>query len=408
MRTHEKGYVVTVKSLSKKVAQAEASQTLALTALAKKLKSEGIDVVSLTAGEPDFPTPRHIKDAAIKAIEENFTKYTINAGIPELRTAIVEKLKRDNNVAVTASQILVSNGAKHSIFNALQAICNRNDEVIIPAPYWVSYPEMVKLVDGVPVILKTTEKTDFKISAAQLKKAITKKTKALILCSPSNPTGSVYTPDELKAIGKVIQSSGIYVIADEIYEKVIYDGAIHFSLGSIPEIKDQVITVNGVSKAYSMTGWRIGFLAAAQSVVDAAEKVQSQVTSGPNSIAQKAAYAAFAGSDDEVKKMTAEFKRRREYIHSALTAIPGITSTMPGGAFYLFPNVSSFYGKSYNGFKVKNSDDMAQFLIKEAQVVTVPGSGFGANNNIRLSYACSMQELEKAVSRMKEALAKLK
>jgi aspartate aminotransferase len=408
MFSHEKGNVVTVKSLSKKVAQAEASQTLALTALAKKLKSEGIDVVSLTAGEPDFPTPRHIKDAAIKAIEENFTKYTINAGIPELRTAIVEKLKRDNNVAVNASQVLVSNGAKHSIFNALQAICNRNDEVIIPAPYWVSYPEMVKLVDGVPVILKTTEKTDFKISAAQLKKAITKKTKALILCSPSNPTGSVYTPDELKAIGKVIQSSGIYVIADEIYEKVIYDGAVHFSLGSIPEIKDQVITVNGVSKAYSMTGWRIGFLAAAQSVVDAAEKVQSQVTSGPNSIAQKAATAAFAGSDDEVMKMTAEFKRRRDYIHAALTAIPGVTSTMPGGAFYLFPNVSSFYGKSYNGFKVKNSDDMAQFLIKEAQVVTVPGSGFGANNNIRLSYACSMQELEKAASRMKEALAKLK
>ncbi|MFZ4620441.1 MAG: pyridoxal phosphate-dependent aminotransferase [Bacteroidota bacterium] len=397
-----------MKSLSKKVANAEASQTLALTALAKKLKSEGIDVVSLTAGEPDFPTPRHIKDAAIKAIEENFTKYTINAGIPELRTAIVEKLKRDNNVLVTASQILVSNGAKHSIFNALQAICNKNDEVIIPAPYWVSYPEMVKLVDGVPVILKTTEKTDFKITAAQLKKAITKKTKALILCSPSNPTGSVYTPDELKAIAKVIQSSGIFVIADEIYEKVIYDGAVHFSLGSLPDLKDQVITVNGVSKAYSMTGWRIGFLAGAQAVVDAAEKVQSQVTSGPNSIAQKAAYAAFAGNDDEVNKMTAEFKRRRDYIHAALTAIPGVTSTMPGGAFYLFPNVSAFYGKSYNGFKVKNSDDMAQYLIKEAQVVTVPGSGFGANNNIRLSYACSMQELEKAASRMKEALAKLK
>lgn len=397
-----------MKSLSKKVANAEASQTLALTALAKKLKSEGVDVVSLTAGEPDFPTPRHIKDAAVKAIEENFTKYTVNAGIPELRTAIVNKLKKDNNVPADASQILVSNGAKHSIFNALQAICNKNDEVIIPAPYWVSYPEMVKLVDAVPVILKTTEKTDFKISAAQLKKAVTKKTKALILCSPSNPTGSVYTPDELKEIAKVIQKSGIFVIADEIYEKVIYDGAVHFSLGSIPEIKDQVITVNGVSKAYSMTGWRIGFLAAAQAVVDAAEKVQSQVTSGPNSIAQKAATAAFAGSDDEVQKMTAEFKKRRDYIHAAMTAIPGVTSTMPGGAFYLFPNVSAFYGKSYNGFKVRNSDDMAQFLIKEAQVVTVPGSGFGANNNIRLSYACSMQELEKAASRMKDALAKLK
>ena len=396
-----------MKSLSKKVAQAEASQTLALTALAKKLKSEGIDVVSLTAGEPDFPTPRHIKDAAIKAIEENFTKYTITAGIPELRSAIVEKLKRDNNIHVDASQILVSNGAKHSIFNALQAICNKGDEVIIPAPYWVSYPEMVKLVDGVPVILKTTEKTEFKISAAQLKKAITKKTKALILCSPSNPTGSVYTPEELKVIAKVIGESGIFVIADEIYEKVIYDGAKHFSLGSISEIKEQVITVNGVSKAYSMTGWRIGFLAATKSVVDAAEKVQSQVTSGPNSIAQKAAHAAFAGNDDEVIKMRSEFKRRRDYFHSALAAISGIAVTKPTGAFYLFPNVSSFYGKSYNGFKVKNSDDMAQFLINEAQVVTVPGSGFGATNNIRLSYACSMQDLEKASARMKDALAKL-
>ena len=397
-----------MKSLSKKVAQAEASQTLALTALAKKLKSEGIDVVSLTAGEPDFPTPRHIKDAAIKAIEENFTKYTINAGIPELRNAIVEKLKRDNNVHVDASQILVSNGAKHSIFNALQAICNKGDEVIIPAPFWVSYPEMVNLVDGVPIILKTSEKTDIKISASQLKRAITKKTKALILCSPSNPTGSVYTPEELKAIAAVIEHSGIFVIADEIYEKVIYDGAVHFSLGSIPAIKDLVITVNGVSKAYSMTGWRIGFLAGAKAVVDAAEKVQSQVTSGPNSIAQKAALAAFTGSDEEVKKMTTEFKCRREYIHSALTAIPGITSTKPGGAFYLFPNVSAFYGKSYNGFKIKNSDDIAQFLIKEAQVVTVPGSGFGANNNIRLSYACSMEDLEKAATRMKAAFAKLK
>jgi aspartate aminotransferase len=398
----------TVKSLSKKVAQAEASQTLALTALAKKLKADGIDVVSLTAGEPDFPTPRHIKDAAIRAIEENFTKYTINAGIPELRAAIVAKLKKDNDITVNASQVLVSNGAKHSIFNALQAICNKGDEVIIPAPYWVSYPEMVKLVDGVPVILKTTEKTDFKISASQLKRAVTKKTKALILCSPSNPTGSVYTPEELRAIASVIKTTGIFVIADEIYEKVIYDGAVHFSLGSVPEIKDQVITVNGVSKAYSMTGWRIGFLAGAQAVVDAAEKVQSQVTSGPNSIAQKAATAAFAGNDDEVKRMTAEFKRRRDFIHKALTAIPGVTSTMPGGAFYLFPNVGSFYGKSFNGTKVKNSDDMAQYLIKEAQVVTVPGSGFGANNNIRLSYACSMEELEKAASRMKNALSKLK
>jgi len=396
-----------VKSLSKKVAQAEASQTLALTALAKKLKAEGIDVISLTAGEPDFPTPRHIKDAAIKAIEENFTKYTINAGIPELRTAIAHKLQRDNNIEVEPSQILISNGAKHSIYNALQAICNRGDEVIIPAPYWVSYPEMVKLVDAIPVIIKTTEKTDFKMSPLQLKKAITKKTKALILCSPSNPTGSVYSQEELHAIGEVVKHTGIYVIADEIYEKVIYDGMKHFSLGSIPEIKNQIITINGVSKAYAMTGWRIGFLAAAQEVVEAAEKVQSQVTSAPNSIAQKAAYAAFTGSDDEVRKMTDEFKRRRDYLYSEMITIPGITSTKPSGAFYLFPNVSDFFGTSYNGRKIKNCDDVAHFLISEAKVVTVPGSGFGAKNNIRLSYACSMQELEKAVTRMREAFSKL-
>ncbi|MEW6061770.1 MAG: pyridoxal phosphate-dependent aminotransferase [Bacteroidota bacterium] len=396
-----------MKSLSTKVAQAEASQTLALTALAKKMKAEGIDVISLTAGEPDFPTPRHIKDAAIKAIEENFTKYTINAGIPELRTAIAHKLKRDNNIDVEPSQILISNGAKHSIYNALQAICNKGDEVIIPAPYWVSYPEMVKLVDAVPVIVRTTEKTDFKMSSRQLKKAITKKTKALILCSPSNPTGSVYSPEELQAIGEVVEQTGIYVIADEIYEKVIYDGMKHFSLASIPEIKNQIITVNGVSKAYAMTGWRIGFLAAAKEVVEAAEKVQSQITSAPNSIAQKAAYAAFAGSDDEVHKMTDEFKHRRDYLYSEMITIPGIAAIKPRGAFYLFPNVSDFFGTSYNGRKIKNCDDVAHFLIAEAKVVTVPGSGFGAKNNIRLSYACSMQELEKAVARMREAFSKL-
>lgn len=381
---------------------------MALAAIAKKLKSEGVDVVSLTAGEPDFPTPRHIKDAAIKAIEDNFTKYTVNPGIPELRKAIAEKLKRDNGVHVDFSQVLVSNGAKHSIFNALQAICNKGDEVIIPAPYWVSYPEMVKLVDAVPVIIKSTEKTDFKISSAQLKKAVTKKTKALILCSPSNPTGSVYSEEELRTIADVVKLTGIYVIADEIYEKVIYDGMKHFSLGSIADIKDQIITVNGVSKAYSMTGWRIGFLAAAKDVVEAAEKVQSQVTSGPNSIAQKAALAAFSGSDEEVWKMTAEFKKRRDYIYEAITSIPGVTSSYPKGAFYLFPNISSFFGKKFNGTTIKTSDDMAQFLIKEAQVVTVPGSGFGAKGNIRMSYACSMHDLEKASSRMKAALAKLK
>jgi aspartate aminotransferase len=397
-----------LKSLSKKVAKAEASQTLALTALAKKMKSEGIDVVSLTAGEPDFPTPRHIKDAAIKAIEGNQTKYTVNAGIPELRSAIAQKLKRDNNLNFEPSQILVSNGAKHSIFNTLAAICNKGDEVIIPAPYWVSYPEMVKLVDAKPVILKTTEKTDFKITALQLKKAITPKTKALILCSPSNPTGSVYSQNELEALGEVVRKSGIFVISDEIYEKVIYDGEKHFSIGSIDAIRDQVITVNGVSKAYSMTGWRIGYIGATKSIFEAAEKVQSQTTSNPASISQWAALAAISGPENEVQAMTAEFLKRRDFIYSAITSIPGVTSAKPKGAFYLFPNVSGFFGKSFNGTKIKSGDDVTQYLLKEARVVTVPGSGFGAITNLRLSYACSMNELEKAVNRMKDAFSKLK
>jgi aspartate aminotransferase len=397
-----------VKSLSKKVANAEASQTLALTAIAKQMKAEGIDVVSLTAGEPDFPTPAHIKRAAIQAIEENFTKYTINAGIIELRSAIADKLRRDNQIFVEPSQVLVSNGAKHSIFNALQAICNKNDEVLIPSPYWVSYPEAVKLVDGVPVILKTTEKTEFKISAAQLRRAITPKTKALILCSPSNPTGSVYTQQELEAIGEVVRKTGIYVIADEIYEKVIYDGAKHFSLASIPTIKDLVITINGVSKAYSMTGWRIGYMAAAKPIIDAAEKVQSQVTSAPSSISQRAAAAAVSGPEEEVHAMTAEFKTRRDFMHKALVSMEGITCPMPQGAFYLFPNVSGLYGASYNGKKIKSGDDVTQYLLEECRVVTVPGSGFGAKDNIRLSYACSIAELQKAAERMKLGFEQLK
>ncbi len=397
-----------MKPLSKKVAQAEASQTLALTALAKKMKSEGLDVVSLTAGEPDFPTPAYIKQEAIKAINENFTKYTVNSGMPELRNAIVEKFKNDNNLHFTSSQILVSNGAKHSIYNALKAICNKGDEVIIPSPYWVSYPEMVKLVDSVPVILKTSEKTEFKITPTQLQKAITKKTKALILCSPSNPTGSVYSQNELEELGKIIAKSEIYVISDEIYEKVLYDDAKHFSIGSIPAIKDLVITVNGMSKAYSMTGWRLGYMGAEKSIIEAADKVQGQTTSAPSSISQRAALAALQGGDTEIQMMVSEFKKRRDYFWKELCSIERITCTSPRGAFYLFPNVSAYFGKSYNGRKIKTADDVTYFLLEEEHVATVPGTGFGAKNNIRLSYACSMQELEKAAERLKSGFKKLK
>ncbi|MEI7906842.1 MAG: pyridoxal phosphate-dependent aminotransferase [Bacteroidota bacterium] len=396
-----------MKQLSKKASALEASQTLALTALALKMKSEGVDVVSLTAGEPNFPTPPHIKQAAIKAIDDDFTKYTANAGIPGLRAAIVEKFRNENNLHFDASQILVSNGAKHSIYNALQAICNPGDEVIFSAPYWVSYPEMVKLVDAKSVVLNTTEKTEFKITPLQLRKAITKKTKALILCSPSNPTGSVYSQRELEELARVVEKTGIFVISDEIYEKVIYDHHNHFSIGSIPAIKDQVITVNGVSKAYAMTGWRIGYFGANHDVTAAAEKIQSQMTSNASSISQRAALAAISGSDHDAKYMTAEFMKRRDFIYNAVCSIKGLTCIKPAGAFYLFPNVSKYFGKKYNGEPLRSSDAVSHFLLKEENLVVVPGSGFGADKFIRLSYACSMEELEKAAERMHRGFSKL-
>lgn len=396
-----------MKSLSRQVAKAEASQTLALSALAKKLHAEGVDVVTLTAGEPDFPTPFHIKQAAIQAIENNFTRYTNNAGIVELRQAIVEKFKRDNGLTFDASQILVSNGAKHSIYNALKAICNKGDEVIIPAPYWVSYPQMVNLVDATPVFIQTTEKTEFKITAAQLRRAITKKTKALLFCSPSNPTGSVYSPEEIEALSKVVAETDIYVLSDEIYEKVIYNGTKHVSMGSIPAVKDHVITINGVSKAYSMTGWRIGFLGARKDIAAAAEKVQSQITSNASSISQRAALAALTGSEDELKLMAAEFLRRRDFMYSAITSIKGITCIKPKGAFYIFPNVSYYFGAKFKGKTLKSCDDIAQFLLDEEKVVLVPGSGFGSKKHLRLSYACSMTELEKAAERIQRGFKKL-
>lgn len=389
-----------MKSLSRLVAKTEPSLTLALSALAKKLHAEGVDVVTLTAGEPDFPTPFHIKEAAKKAIEDNLTTYTHNAGIPELRQAIADKFRRDNNLVFDSSQILVSNGAKHSLYNTLKAICNRGDEVIIPAPYWVSYPQMVTLVDAVPVFVQTKEDNDFKMTAAQLRRAITRKTKALLFCTPSNPTGSVYSQEEIEALARVAEETDIYVISDEIYEKVIYDDAKHLSMGSIPGVRDNVITVNGVSKAYSMTGWRIGFLGAQRDIVAAAEKVQSQVTSNASSISQHAALAALTGPDDELRAMTAEFLRRRDFIHQAICSIKGITCLKPTGAFYVFPNVSSYFGRKHRGKTMKSGDDIAQFLLDEERVVVIPGSGFGSKNHVRISYACSMSELERAAERL--------
>ncbi len=396
-----------MKSCSLKIQQLEESQTLALTSLARKLKEQGVDVLSLTAGEPDFPTPAHIKMAAIQAIEENFTRYTANEGIPQLIKAITQKFEKDNNLNFQSDQIVVSTGAKQAIFNALQAICNPGDEVVIPAPYWVSYPEMVKLVDAKPVFISAMHDAGFKITARQLRQAINAKTKAVIFNSPSNPTGAVYSQGEIEELADVIAETGIYVVSDEIYEKVVFDGAKHFSIGSIKQIKEQVVTVNGVSKAYSMTGWRIGYLGAKKEIAQAAAKIQSQVTSNANSIAQKAAVAALSNHSSELGMMVDEFKRRRDFAVQQLKQVSGIEVDYPKGAFLLFPSVKSFLGKRFNGKVMKNDMDICQHLIEEEHLVLVPGTAFGANGYLRLSYACSMKELEEGLKRLKSGLMKL-
>ena len=396
-----------MKSLSLKIQQIEESQTLAFTSLAREMQQSGIDVVSLTAGEPDFPTPPHVKMAAIQAIEENFTHYTANQGIPDLIKSITEKFERDNHLCFGPSQILVSCGAKHSIFNALQAICNRGDEVVILSPYWVTYPEIVKLVDAKPIIVNATQETGFKVTPVQLRRAINAKTKALIFNSPGNPTGAVYSQGEIEQLADVVKETGIFVIADEIYEKIVYDGAKHFSIGSIKDIKDQVITVNGVSKAYAMTGWRIGYLGAAPAVAQAAAKVQSQVTSNATSISQRAAAVALKAPTRDVEGMVAEFKRRRDFAVEQLKKIPDLVVREPKGAFYLFPSFEAFVGNRVKGSLIRDDMDIANFLLKEEHVATVPGSPFGAKGFLRLSYACSMKELEKGLKRIQSGCKKM-
>lgn len=398
-----------MKPLSRKVASVEESQTIFLASLAKKMKSEGIDVSNLTAGEPDFPTPQVIKDAAIKALEEEFTKYTPTRGYPGLLKAVAEKFQKDNNLHFDTSQVMVSNGAKHCIYNALEAICNKGDEVIIPAPYWVSYPEMAKLVGAIPAIVKTSADRQFKMTPQQLKRALTKKSKVLIFCSPSNPTGAVYAQEEIEELAKVIKSSGIYVISDEIYEKIIYDGLKHFSMGSIDAIRDQVVTTNGVSKAYSMTGWRIGFMGAHKSIIAAAEKVQSQVTSNASSISQKAAFAALtADLEGEVQRMVREFDRRRMYLVDEFRSIPDVDFVYPRGSFTFFINVKPYLNKKTPDKPIRTSDELSEFFLHKYRVATVPGSAFGAPYWIRLSYACSMEELKKGIDRMKEGFEYLR
>lgn len=393
--------------LSRKIGAVEESQTLALTRLANQLKAQGVNIISMTAGEPDFPTPDHVKEAAIAAIRDNFTHYTANAGIPELVAAIRAKFEKENGLRFEAGQVLVSCGAKHSIFNALMAICNPGDEVIIPAPYWVSYPEMAKIADAAPVVVPTTSATGYKLTPQMLKTAVTGRSKVLILNSPSNPTGSVYSLKELEALAEVVAASGIVVISDEIYEKIIYDGHRHHSIGGIDAVRDRVVTVNGVSKAYAMTGWRIGYMGGPKEIIDAAAKVQSQATSNANSIAQRAALAAITGPDRDVAGMVEEFKRRRDYYAGRLRAMPGVKLDPPHGAFYLFPDLSACVGARHAGGAIGSDMDLASYLMEAAKVAVVPGTAFGAPNHLRLSYACSMNDITGAADRIEAALTPL-
>ncbi len=379
-----------------------------MTSLAKKLKSEGKNVISLSAGEPDFPTPENIKLAAIRAIQDNFTKYTQNEGTPELREAVAQKFRTENGLDVTASNILVSSGGKHSIYNALQAICDPGDEVIVPSPYWVSFPEMVKLADATPVILRTREEKGFTFGAEDIEPLLTKKTKAIIINSPSNPTGGVLGEETLREIAELAARHNFYIISDEIYEKIVYDGCKHFSVGSISATRDRVITACGVSKAYSMTGWRIGFMAANESVVKAAAKIQSQMTSNPSSISQAAALEALCGTQTEIEKMRLAFQRRRDVMLARLSRIDGLRTTKPSGAFYFFPSIKNFIGKKHNGVALKGSLDIAHYLLAEAQVALVPGGAFGSDDHIRISYAYSEHELLEATDRMASAFGKLR
>ncbi len=394
--------------ISERARKISPSPTLAISAKAKQMQAAGIDVISFGAGEPDFDTPEHIKQAACKSLEAGFTKYTPTSGTPDLKKAICEKLKKDNGLDYAPSQVIVSLGAKHSIYNAAMATLDPGDEVIIPAPYWVSYPEIVKMAEGVPVFVETDESTGFTASVDMLRKAITPRTRMLILNSPSNPTGGVYDRGQIEEIAALAVEKGIYVLSDEIYEKVLYDGREHVSIASLGEdIKKLTITVNGFSKAYSMTGWRLGYVAAEKDIVDAMDAIQSHSASNMVSFTLPAGVAALNGPQDVVKSMVTEFDKRRKYIVDRLNGIDGMSCAMPGGAFYVFPNVSGLYGRKFGDKKIANSDDLVDYLLSEANVAAVAGSGFGADNYIRLSYATSMECIQKGLDRIADAVSKL-
>lgn len=391
--------------ISKRVQDVSQSMTLALSAKAKQIKKQGIDVVGFGAGEPDFDTPQHIKDKAIEDIKAGFTKYTPASGIPDLKQAVCDKFKSEYGLEYEPSQVIVSPGAKYSLYITMMSICDPGDEVIIPAPYWLTYPEQVKAAGGKPVFIMTGIENEFKINAEMLKAAITDKTVALILNSPSNPTGAVYTKEELKAIADVVVEKGIIVISDEIYERLIYDDYEFVSFPTLrPELKDQTVIINGVSKTYSMTGWRIGYALGPQDVISAMGRLQSHSTSGPTSFCQSASVKAITGDQGCVEDMRKEFDKRRRYMVERLNKIPGVNCATPGGSFYVFPDVSGCYGKKIGSQVVNSSMDLANVLLEEFKVGVVPGLPFGDDNCMRLSYALGMADIEKGIDRIESAL----
>ena len=394
--------------LSNRLNRLAPSATLAMSQKSGEMKAQGIDVINMSVGEPDFNTPDHIKEAAKKAIEDNYSRYSPVPGYADLRKAVVEKLKRENGLDYTVNEVLVSNGAKQSVCNTVMALVNPGDEVIIPAPYWVSYPQMVKLAGGEPVIVNAGFEQNFKMTPEQLEAAITPKTRMLILCSPSKPTGSVYTKEELAGLAEVIKKyEDLFVLADEIYEHINYMGK-HESIAQFPGMKERAIIVNGVSKAYAMTGWRIGYIAAPEWIVKGCNKLQGQYTSGPCSVSQKAAEAAYSMPQDCVEEMRKAFERRRNLIVELAKDIPGLEVNVPQGAFYLFPKCSSFYGKSDGEHTINNSTDLAMYLLEVGHVATVGGDAFGDSECFRMSYATSDENIREAMSRIKNVLAKLK
>lgn len=395
-------------SVSKKIENISYSPTMEIAAEAKKLNDKGEDIIDLTVGEPDFPTPENIKSAAINAIKNNFTKYTNNVGTLELRKAICNKLSKENNIDYTPDEIIVSSGAKQSIFLAIQTLVDVDDEVIFSSPYYVSYPEMIKVAGGKSVIIPTSENTGFKISPFQLENSINYKTKLLIICNPSNPTGSVYSKKEILELCEVIENKNIFILCDEIYEKLVYDDFEYFSFAATnKKIKEKTITINGCSKSYSMTGWRLGYTAANIEIIKGMAKYQSHNTGNASSISQAAALEALTGNQDSVLFAKKEFERRRNFLFNELIKINGINCYKPDGAFYLFPNIKNFFGKKFNEYEIKSSIDFSSFLLNEAKVATVPGIGFGLDGYIRISYSTSMENLKEAVERIKNAISKI-